>query len=57
VIFSPILWHISEHIFGMSDIHEVVAVIGLTEEHIETQAAGRIDASLDQLDNVALAAP
>jgi len=40
----------------MLDIHQVVLVVGLAKKCVEAQAAGRVDAALDQLDDVALAA-
>ena len=57
MIFSPILRRVSQHIFSVLDVHQVVAVVGLTKEHVEAQAVGRMDAALHQLDNVTLAAP
>lgn len=57
VVFGAVFRRVTQRIFCVLDVDQVVAVVGLAEEHVEAQAVGRVDAAFDQLRDVAVTAP
>src|SRR5687767_840834 len=57
MLLGGVLWHEAEHLPGVLQVAVAPPVVRKHVEDIEPEAVGRVDAPLDHLDDVSLAAP